>query len=544
MVPKGLVSKAVWAACRRSTAERVHRAGGARGVERRRLGAAGVDQLVPRLVDGARRVEFSTQAPSCDAYPKIGGPSAWMGWDLVKNKFWGYEFSKGELDELEAAMASALKSGDLSWDGDIAVNVSQENFQLGAVAATLAELSEELESKGCAMIANVPVEKYSEAELSVLYQGMCAYVGQWVPQSSAGLRSRSRGYGMPLGKIKAEMHGNTPLAGKQANKYGRGPAHFRLHTDRCDVLSLLSIRTAAAGGRSRIASAVTIHDKMLEMHPHLVPYLYSPIPRIWEAGISDLPVWAVHKGKFTTQISPSYIENAQLCPGVRKLLPEELEAIDLLEEIGLEVGHDFLQEPGQMTFLNNHLVYHGRTAWKYEGDQDDASLGRLLFRMWLSPRNSRELPDTPEFRALWGDVRPGAVRGGLEPAVRAGLVEKPNELTDAINSGTYAGVGGLLRPLQEAVCRPECRPIRLALGRCRACTAIATRASTNGSSTHVFPGPACCISLHEHSRSHQGIKVSSLANCREGSSQRERHRRRYAQLIMIPLSSRASARLA
>jgi hypothetical protein len=256
-------------------------------------------------------------------------------------------------------------------------------------------------------------------------------MGQWVPQSSAGLRSKSRGYGMPLGKIKAEMHGNTPLAGKQANNY------FRLHTDRCDVLSLLSIRTASAGGRSRIASAVTIHDKMVESHPHLVPYLYGPIPRIWEAGISELPVWAVHKGKFTTQISPSYVENAQLCPGVRKLLPEELEAIDLLEEIGLEVGYDFLQEPGQMTFLNNHLVYHGRTAWKYEGDQDDGSLGRLLFRMWLSPFNSRELPDEPVFRALWGDVRPGAVRGGLEPAVKAGLAEKPKELTDAINSGSY-----------------------------------------------------------------------------------------------------------
>merc|ERR1719262_613700 len=166
------------------------------------------------------------------------------------------------------------------------------------------------------MIANIPVEKYSEAELSVLYQGMCAYMGQWVPQSSAGLRSKSRGYGMPLGKVKAEMHGNTPLNGKQANNY------FRLHTDRCDVLSLLSIRTASAGGHSRVASAVTIHDTMLDRYPHLVPYLYGNIPRIWEAGISDLPVWAVHKGKFTTQISPSYVENAQLCPGVRKLVPD------------------------------------------------------------------------------------------------------------------------------------------------------------------------------------------------------------------------------
>ena len=43
------------------------------------------------------------------------------------------------------------------------------------------------------------------------------------------------------------------------------------------------------------------------------------------------------EGKFTTQIAPSYVENAQatgLCS--RPLSEDELEAIDLLEEIGLQ----------------------------------------------------------------------------------------------------------------------------------------------------------------------------------------------------------------
>jgi hypothetical protein len=449
------MSKAILKFHRRTTTEWVQRAGfaslggasaggaGSGGISNRGVGTVGaaVPTSQPTMPPMGANLAPPVAVPT--SQQKIGGPAAWTGKNLTSTKFWGYELSKSQINELEGALSSALKSGDVVWDGDIAVNMSQEIFKLNSVGSTLAELSEELENKGCAMIANVPVEKYSEAELSVLYQGMCSYVGQWVPQSSAGLRSKSRGYGMPLGKIKAEMHGNTPMGGKQANNY------FRLHTDRCDVLSLLSIRTAAAGGRGRIASAVTIHDTMLERYPELVPYLYAPIPRIWEAGISDLPVWAVHKGKFTTQISPSYVENAQLCPGVRKLLPEELEAIDLLEEIGLEVGYDFLQEAGQMTFLNNHLVYHGRTAWKYEGEKDDASLGRLLFRMWLSPFNSRELPDTPEFRALWGDVRAGAVRGGLEPAVNAGLAEKPHELTDAINSGTYDYYGLFKRKFEN-----------------------------------------------------------------------------------------------
>ena len=100
------------------------------------------------------------------------------------------------------------------------------------------------------MLANFPVDRYDEREAAVAYAGVCAHVGQWVPQSSAGLRSKSRGFGMPLGKIRAEMRGATPKDGKQSNNY------FRLHTDRCDMISLLSVRTASQGGHGRVASAV------------------------------------------------------------------------------------------------------------------------------------------------------------------------------------------------------------------------------------------------------------------------------------------------
>ena len=43
-----------------------------------------------------------------------------------------------------------------------------------------------------------------------------------------------------------------------------------------------------------------------------------------------------------------YIENAQYVKGVRKLKAEEIEAIDLIEEIGLAIGHEYLQMPGQV----------------------------------------------------------------------------------------------------------------------------------------------------------------------------------------------------
>jgi len=370
---------------------------------------------------------------------KIGGPASWTGKDLMEKKWWGYELPTSALAELDDALKYAYTTS-LDWEGEIPMNMAQDKFPLKGAADIFAEMSDELENgTGAAMLANIPVEKYTVEELGVLYLGICSYIGNVVQQSSAGLRSKSRGYGMPLGHVKAEMKGKTPLDGKQANNY------FRLHTDRCDMISLLSVRTASAGGHGRLASAAAIHDVMVDRAPDLVPLLYQPIERIWEGGegVIALPIWAFEEktGKFTTQISPSYIENAQYVNGVRKLTADEIEALDLIEEIGLEIGHDFLQKPGQLTFMNNHLVYHGRTAWKFaeaddvENVRDNEENGRLLLRAWISPYNSRPLPDTPAFNEMWGAVAPGVPRGGLDPAIKAGIKAKPAELVEAYTSG-------------------------------------------------------------------------------------------------------------
>lgn len=59
-----------------------------------------------------------------------------------------------------------------------------------------------LEPAPCAP-QGIPVERYTISELSVLYLGICGYIGNNVLQSSAGLRSKSRGFGMPVGLVKA-----------------------------------------------------------------------------------------------------------------------------------------------------------------------------------------------------------------------------------------------------------------------------------------------------------------------------------------------------
>merc|ERR1719181_522731 len=264
----------------------------------------------------------------------------------------------------------------------------------------LADLSDELENgKGAIMIRNMPVDdpRFTEDDLAVMYLGICSHIGHIVLQSSSGLRSVSRGYGLPLGRVQAEMAGETPKGGLQTNN------HFRYHTDRCDVISLMSIRPAPKGGASRVCSAPAIYNALLERDPELARTLTEPIDRIWEGenGFFRLPVMGLTpSGKFTTQISPSYVENAQFLDNTIKATPTQIRALDAIEDIGMELGAEFMMKPGMLYFLNNHQVYHGRGNWSVTDDEKDGAWGnsgRLLFRTWISPYNSRPLPDTPEY---------------------------------------------------------------------------------------------------------------------------------------------------
>ncbi|MEO8558976.1 MAG: TauD/TfdA family dioxygenase, partial [Rhodospirillales bacterium] len=106
--------------------------------------------------------------------------------------------------------------------------------------------------------------------------------------------------------------------------------------------------------------------------------------------------------------SLTYIEAAELVPGVAKLTPQQREAIDMLLSLAQELCFEMIFAPGDIQFLNSHITYHGRTPF-----QDDASTGhdRLLLRLWLSMPNNRPLPLGHE--VLWRDIEAGIYRGGI-----------------------------------------------------------------------------------------------------------------------------------
>ena len=106
----------------------------------------------------------------------------------------------------------------------------------------------------------------------------------------------------------------------------RSSGPLRFHTDRTDVVALLCVRQARAGGVSRVVSSVAIHDAILARRPDLHALLLQDYHRSREGEEAGgerrtyaLPVWGIRDGRFTSQYSRTFVEAAQRLPGVPPL---------------------------------------------------------------------------------------------------------------------------------------------------------------------------------------------------------------------------------
>jgi hypothetical protein len=344
----------------------------------------------------------------------LQGPCTWRGAQMRQNQRWLKQVPAILPDQLDTALE---KVKNLDWR-----DVTLQNFPLPGAAAFFDEVREELESgSGMVKMCGLDVSCYSQEQLRRLWYGIGCHLGTPMYQNRRGELMRDiRDEGMGVG---AQLYGATvDASGKEFLSSGArtlSSGQLRFHTDRCDVVGLLCVRQASEGGVSKLASSATVYNEILKRRPDLHALLCKPIPRSRfgeEAGgehvAYELPVFGVRDGKLTSHFSLTYIESAQLLPDVRKLTDAEHEAIQLLLEVAQEVCFEMRFSPGDIQLLNNHVIYHGRTAFK-----DDVSKGedRLLMRLWLSVPNSRALPD--DHAVLWGDIAAGKPHGGIaQPA--------------------------------------------------------------------------------------------------------------------------------
>src|SRR5262249_55991702 len=93
---------------------------------------------------------------------------------------------------------------------------------------------------------------------------------------------------------------------------------------------------------------------------------------------SARPILGRGAGRFTSQYSRTFVENAQHIPGVPKLTAAQDEALDLWADVCEELCYEMALESGDLQLLNNHVVYHARTTY-----EDDPAPGRAPFFMRL-----------------------------------------------------------------------------------------------------------------------------------------------------------------
>jgi hypothetical protein len=111
----------------------------------------------------------------------ITGPMVWTGKDLRRSTDWIRALAPAEIDELDAALRAVQRRG-LSWQ-----TMTRDDFPLPRLTAALAEVSRELEDdRGLVLLRRIPVERYSDDELRIVYWGLGLHLGTPRYQNAQG----------------------------------------------------------------------------------------------------------------------------------------------------------------------------------------------------------------------------------------------------------------------------------------------------------------------------------------------------------------------
>ena len=343
------------------------------------------------------------------AMAKLAGPAGWTGQDLAATERWQRPLDAAQLAEIDAAIAATRGQ---PWE-----RMTRAAFPLPTVSRFLRDAADELENGlGLVRIQGLPVARYEREDLKRLLFGIGAHLGTPVYQNARGeLMGEITDEGPDVGAKRGQLQDADGGVFLSSRSRAQSTAPLRWHTDRCDVVGLLCVNQAKRGGESKIASAVAVHNVMVERRPDLARLLYGDIYRSrlgeevgGERCFYPLPVFAQRDGRFSTHYSRTFVEAAQKNPAVPKMTDAQWEALDMLAEVAQEVSYAMTLSPGDIQLLNNHVVYHARDAFE---DHEDPARKRLLYRIWLSMPNSRPLPDG--FEILWGRNEGGALRGGM-----------------------------------------------------------------------------------------------------------------------------------
>ncbi len=331
--------------------------------------------------------------------PALDGPSAWYGPDMAGRSDWIESLSPAELAEIESASRQlALEEHD--W-----ATVSRADFPLPTLSTRLDRILEEvLDGRGFVLLRGLPIERWGRRLSAIAFLGLGLHLGN--------LRSQNR-HGHLLGHVR-----DVGLNSQDPNvRIYQTNERQNYHTDSCDIVGLLCLHPAKAGGLSSLVSSVTIFNEMRKRRPDLARVLFERIETDRRGEVPpgkkpyfNIPVFNWYDGLLSAIYHRKYIESARRFAEVPPLTAPQIEALDLFDALSNDPALHFEMQfkTGDIQLVHNHTLLHDRAAFE---DWPDAERKRHLLRLWIAPERARPLP--PLFAERYGSIIPGQ-RGGIE----------------------------------------------------------------------------------------------------------------------------------
>ncbi len=268
----------------------------------------------------------------------IVGISAWQPGDFPNKEAYSFTLTDVHLSAFDQAIEANRHA---HWTLE---DITQQDFALKPIAHDVAAWCDEvLHGRGFIVLRELPLDRYSEEDVTTIFWGLGTHLGRAVSQSNLGDR---------MGHV-------IDVGGKDRRERAyRNSRELMLHTDRADILGMMCLQQAMSGGVSGYASAHTIYNEMLATRPELVEHLFEGFhyhrrgeQQAGEPAVTreKVPVLSAWEDELSVVYLRSYIDMGASELG-QPLSEQELEALELFETTADrdDIKLTFTLEPGEV----------------------------------------------------------------------------------------------------------------------------------------------------------------------------------------------------
>jgi hypothetical protein len=331
--------------------------------------------------------------------PMVSDDSAWCGPDMAARENWIHVFTQAEINEVESAVAAALGTGKPM------VEIGAGDFPLPNLCDRLGNVRKDiLRGRGFQLFRGLPLADRPIEWAAMAFWGLGTHFGNARSQNAQGhMLGHVRDMGLSTDDPNVRIYQTTERQ--------------NFHTDSCDIVGLVCLKTAVRGGISAIVSSMTIYNEIRKLAPDLLRLLFEPFATDRRGEVPEgqkpyymMPVFHWYRHLLSAVYTRPYINSAQTNhPEAPRLSADHVAALDLFDALANDpsLNLNIVFEPGDIQLLHNHTILHDRTAYE---DAVDPSEKRHLLRLWLAAPDARVLPES--FEPWYGSVEIGN-RGGI-----------------------------------------------------------------------------------------------------------------------------------